>query len=79
MRITRKKKGPCLREVSHRQGPLTIRGSISRLQSTTFKFDKADDMGALFDLEASGYFYTRLQNPTNDAVCLLYTSDAADD
>lgn len=38
------------------------------VQSTTFKFDKADDMGALFDLEASGYFYTRLQNPTNDAV-----------
>lgn len=38
------------------------------IQSTTFKFDKADDMGALFDLEAAGYFYTRLQNPTNDVV-----------
>lgn len=35
-------------------------------QSTTFKYDSSDDMGALFDLEASGYFYTRLQNPTND-------------
>ena len=37
-------------------------------QSTTFKYDSADEMGKLFDLEASGYFYTRLQNPTNDAV-----------
>ncbi len=37
-------------------------------QSTTFKYDSSDDMGALFDLEAEGYFYTRLQNPTNDAV-----------
>lgn len=37
-------------------------------QSTTFKYDSSDDMGKLFDLEASGYFYTRLQNPTNDAV-----------
>ncbi len=38
------------------------------VQSTTFKYDLADDMGALFDLEAAGYFYTRLQNPTNDSV-----------
>lgn len=37
-------------------------------QSTTFKYDTSDEMGALFDLEAAGYFYTRLQNPTNDAV-----------
>ncbi len=37
-------------------------------QSTTFKYDTSDEMGKLFDLEASGYFYTRLQNPTNDAV-----------
>lgn len=37
-------------------------------QSTTFKYDTSEEMGALFDLEASGYFYTRLQNPTNDAV-----------
>lgn len=37
-------------------------------QSTTFKYDSSDAMGKLFDLEADGYFYTRLQNPTNDAV-----------
>lgn len=38
------------------------------IQSTTFKYDTSEHMGQLFDLEASGYFYTRLQNPTNDAV-----------
>lgn len=37
-------------------------------QSTTFKYDTSDYMGRLFDLEETGYFYTRLQNPTNDAV-----------
>ena len=37
-------------------------------QSTTFKYDSSEYMGKLFDLEADGYFYTRLQNPTNDAV-----------
>ena len=37
-------------------------------QSTTFKYETSDQMGRLFDLEDSGYFYTRLQNPTNDAV-----------
>lgn len=37
-------------------------------QSTTFKYSTSDDMGKLFDLEATGYFYTRLQNPTNDYV-----------
>lgn len=37
-------------------------------QSTTFKYDNSDQMGRLFDLEDSGYFYTRLQNPTNDFV-----------
>ncbi|MBO5598969.1 MAG: O-acetylhomoserine aminocarboxypropyltransferase/cysteine synthase [Oribacterium sp.] len=37
-------------------------------QSTTFKYDTSADMGKLFDLEAEGYFYTRLQNPTNDYV-----------
>ncbi len=37
-------------------------------QSTTFKYDPSDYMGKLFDLEAEGYFYTRLQNPTNDFV-----------
>ncbi len=43
-----------------RQVPIT--------QSTTFKYDSSVEMGKLFDLEASGYFYTRLANPTNDAV-----------
>lgn len=37
-------------------------------QSTTFKYETSEQMGKLFDLEESGYFYTRLQNPTNDAV-----------
>ena len=37
-------------------------------QSTTFKYDTSEQMGRLFDLEDQGYFYTRLQNPTNDAV-----------
>lgn len=41
---------------------------IPIIQSTTFKYDTGEDMGRLFDLEASGYFYTRLQNPTNDYV-----------
>ncbi|MBR4708321.1 MAG: O-acetylhomoserine aminocarboxypropyltransferase/cysteine synthase [Pseudobutyrivibrio sp.] len=41
---------------------------IPIVQSTTFKYDTSEDMGKLFDLEASGYFYTRLQNPTNDYV-----------
>ena len=42
-------------------------------QSTTFKYDTSEDMGKLFDLEASGYFYTRLQNPTNDYVAAKLT------
>ena len=37
-------------------------------QSTTFKYATSEDMGKLFDLEADGYFYSRLQNPTNDLV-----------
>ena len=41
---------------------------IPIVQSTTFKYSTSADMGKLFDLEASGYFYTRLQNPTNDYV-----------
>ena len=41
---------------------------IPIIQSTTFKYESSAEMGKLFDLEASGYFYTRLQNPTNDAV-----------
>ena len=38
------------------------------IQSTTFKYESSSEMGKLFDLEASGYFYSRLQNPTNDTV-----------
>ena len=38
------------------------------VQSTTFRYETSEEMGKLFDLEASGYFYTRLQNPTNDYV-----------
>ena len=41
---------------------------IPIVQSTTFKYDSSDDMGKLFDLQASGYFYSRLQNPTCDTV-----------
>ena len=38
------------------------------IQSTTFKYDNSEEMAMLFDLKKEGYFYTRLQNPTNDAV-----------
>lgn len=41
---------------------------IPIIQSTTYKYDTSEEMGKLFDLEATGYFYTRLQNPTNDMV-----------
>ena len=41
---------------------------IPIIQSTTFKYSTSEDMGKLFDLEAEGYFYSRLQNPTNDLV-----------
>jgi len=41
---------------------------IPIVQSTTFRYETSDQMGRLFDLEESGYFYTRLQNPTNDMV-----------
>ena len=47
---------------------------IPIIQSTTFKYDTSEDMGKLFDLEASGYFYTRLQNPTNDMVAAKIAS-----
>ncbi|MBR2934992.1 MAG: O-acetylhomoserine aminocarboxypropyltransferase/cysteine synthase [Oscillospiraceae bacterium] len=51
------------------------------VQSTTFRYETSEDMGKLFDLEASGYFYTRLQNPTNDHVaakiCALEGGTAA--
>ena len=43
-------------------------------QSTTFKYDTSEDMGKLFDLEASGYFYSRLQNPTCDHVAARITA-----
>lgn len=43
-------------------------------QSTTFKYDTSEQMAKLFDLEESGYFYTRLQNPTNDAVAAKITA-----
>lgn len=46
---------------------------IPIVQSTTFKYDTSGDMAKLFDLEASGYFYTRLQNPTNDYVAAKIT------
>lgn len=47
---------------------------IPIVQSTTFKYDTSEDMGKLFDLEASGYFYTRLQNPTCDYVAAKLTA-----
>ncbi len=47
---------------------------IPIIQSTTFKYNTSEDMGKLFDLEASGYFYTRLQNPTNDYVAAKIAS-----
>ena len=54
---------------------------IPIIQSTTFKYDTSEDMGKLFDLEASGYFYSRLQNPTCDTVaakiCALEGGTAA--
>ena len=60
------------RETACIQAGYTPKNGESRMipiiQSTTFKYDTSEDMGKLFDLEASGYFYTRLQNPTNDMV-----------
>ena len=47
---------------------------IPIIESTTFKYDTGDAMGALFDLEASGYFYSRLQNPTCDMVAAKITA-----
>lgn len=61
-----------------RRGTLCVQGGwkpkngeprvVPIIQSTTFKYDDSEEMAKLFDLEATGYFYTRLQNPTNDAV-----------
>ena len=54
---------------------------IPIVQSTTFRYETSEDMAKLFDLEAAGYFYTRLQNPTNDTVaakiCALEGGTAA--
>ena len=51
------------------------------IQATTFKYQSSEQMSRLFDLSESGYFYTRLQNPTNDTVaakiCELFGEDAA--
>ena len=55
--------------------------NIPIIQSTTFRYETSEAMGKLFDLEASGYFYTRLQNPTSDSVaakiCALEGGSAA--
>ena len=54
---------------------------IPIVQSTTYKYDSSDDMAKLFDLEAEGYFYSRIQNPTSDSVaakiCALEGGTAA--
>ena len=65
-------------EKKFRQGTLCVQAGykakngepieVPIIQSTTFKYDDSDEMAKLFDLEKEGYFYTRLQNPTNDAV-----------
>ena len=51
---------------------------IPIIQSTTFKYESGAEMGKLFDLETSGYFYSRLQNPTNDAVAARIAACHAD-
>ena len=55
--------------------------NVPIIQSTTFRYGSSQAMGALFDLEAEGYFYTRLQNPTNDRIaariCALEGGSAA--
>lgn len=73
------------RETKCIQAGYTPKNGESRMipivQSTTYKYDSSEEMGKLFDLEASGYFYTRLQNPTNDYVaakiCALEGGSAA--
>lgn len=47
---------------------------IPIIQSTTYKYDSSEERDKLFDLEESGYFYTRLQNPTNDMVAAKITA-----
>ena len=69
----------CLHE-GYRPGNVEPR-NFPIVQSTTFRYETSEEMGKLFDLEASGYFYTRLQNPTNDTVaakiCALEGGSAA--
>ena len=71
-RNSRRKENDMRRETKCIQAGYEPKNGESRMipiiQSTTFKYDTSEDMGKLFDLEASGYFYTRLQNPTNDMV-----------
>ena len=67
-----------MKEKKLRRGSLCVRAGykpqngepveVPIVQSTTFKYDDSDEMAKLFDLKKEGYFYTRLQNPTNDAV-----------
>ena len=52
---------------------------IPIIQSTTFKYDSSAEMAKLFDLEAAGYFYSRLQNPTNDHVAARICAEGADE
>ena len=64
--------------MSYRQNTICVQGGwqpkngeprvLPIYQSTTFRYESSEQMGRLFDLSESGYFYTRLQNPTNDAV-----------
>ncbi len=61
------KKGTQCVQAGYRPGNGEPR-QVPIIQSTTFKYDTSEAMGRLFDLEDSGYFYTRLQNPTNDHV-----------
>ena len=66
-----------------KQGTICVQGAyrpkngeprvLPIVQSTTYKYDSSVEMGALFDLKKSGYFYSRLQNPTNDTVAAKIT------
>ncbi len=68
----------------YRQGTLCVHAgyrpengqsrSVPIIQTTTFRYDSSEQMGRLFDLEESGYFYTRLQNPTNDYIAARITA-----
>ena len=68
----------------YRQGTLCVHAgyrpengqprSVPIIQTTTYRYDSSEQMGRLFDLEESGYFYTRLQNPTNDYIAARITA-----